>query len=181
MASKRLTDISMTTGVTLSDIIHIVVTGDTSQDPAGSSYSASLQQVYDSFNIVNSIWDYKVVDVTSSDILNIGTSPIILLSGDTTIYYDYKIIIEYTHVTTPYTLFNFSGDLVLRYDATYNIPQLITTTNNSVAITFPTITNGRINMSPIQDVILTTNNGTDPTLGDGTIKVKIWYKRLTFG
>ena len=56
MALKRLTDIGSATGVTLSDFIHIVITGDTSQDSAGSSYKASLQQVYDVFNISNSVF-----------------------------------------------------------------------------------------------------------------------------
>lgn len=56
MASQRLTDISSATGVTLSDFIHIVITGDTSQDSAGSSYKASLQQVYDAFSISNSVF-----------------------------------------------------------------------------------------------------------------------------
>lgn len=48
--AKRLTDIGSATGVTLSDFIHIVITGDTVQNSAGSSYKASLQQVYDTFN-----------------------------------------------------------------------------------------------------------------------------------
>ena len=40
-----LTDQSFASGVSLNDLIHIVITGDTSQNPAGSSYKASLQQV----------------------------------------------------------------------------------------------------------------------------------------
>jgi len=54
MGTKRLTDITSVTGITLSDLIHIVVTGDTSQNAAGSSYKASLQQVYNAFNIPTS-------------------------------------------------------------------------------------------------------------------------------
>ena len=51
MSSKRLTDISSSTGLTLSDLIHIVNTGDTSQgNPAGSSYKATLNQVADAFS-----------------------------------------------------------------------------------------------------------------------------------
>ena len=42
---NRLTDRSLATGVTLSDLIHIVITGDTSQNPAGSSYKAELGQL----------------------------------------------------------------------------------------------------------------------------------------
>ena len=53
MSSKRLTDISSSTGLTLSDLIHIVNTGDTSQgNPAGSSYKATLNQVADAFSSI---------------------------------------------------------------------------------------------------------------------------------
>lgn len=43
-----LTDRTFATGVTLDDLIHIVITGDTSQNPAGSSYKASIRQVFES-------------------------------------------------------------------------------------------------------------------------------------
>lgn len=42
---ERLTDRTIATGVTLNDLIHIVITGDTSQNAAGSSYKATVQQV----------------------------------------------------------------------------------------------------------------------------------------
>jgi hypothetical protein len=48
-----LTDRTLATGVTLQDLIHIVITGDTSQgNLAGSSYKAKLQQVIDLNTIV---------------------------------------------------------------------------------------------------------------------------------
>jgi hypothetical protein len=47
-----LTDRTLATGVTINDLIHIVVTGDTSQNPAGSSYKATISQVT---NLVNSV------------------------------------------------------------------------------------------------------------------------------
>jgi hypothetical protein len=40
-----LTDRTLATGVTLQDLIHIVITGDTTDSPAGSSYKATIQQV----------------------------------------------------------------------------------------------------------------------------------------
>lgn len=40
-----LTDQIFATGVTSNDLIHIVITGDTSQNPAGSSFKASIGQV----------------------------------------------------------------------------------------------------------------------------------------
>lgn len=40
-----LTDQILATGVSLTDLIHIVITGDTSQNPAGSSYKATISQL----------------------------------------------------------------------------------------------------------------------------------------
>jgi hypothetical protein len=45
-----LTDRVLATGVTPNDLIHIVITGDTSQNPAGSSYKATMGQVLDLIN-----------------------------------------------------------------------------------------------------------------------------------
>jgi len=41
----KLTTRSLASGATLDDLIHIVITGDTSQDPDGSSYKATLSQL----------------------------------------------------------------------------------------------------------------------------------------
>jgi len=46
-----LTSRTLATGVTLSDLIHIVITGDTSQNPEGSSYKATIGQVLDLFSV----------------------------------------------------------------------------------------------------------------------------------
>lgn len=45
-----LTDRTLITGVSANDLIHIVITGDTSQNPAGSSYKATMGQVIDLIN-----------------------------------------------------------------------------------------------------------------------------------
>ena len=45
-----LTDRTLASGVTANDLIHIVITGDTSQNPAGSSYKATMGQVLDLIN-----------------------------------------------------------------------------------------------------------------------------------
>ncbi len=45
MGLQRLTDRVLASGVSLTDLIHIVITGDTSQNPAGSSYKATIAQV----------------------------------------------------------------------------------------------------------------------------------------
>ena len=48
----KLTTRSLASGVTSSDLIHIVIPSDISQDPAGSSYKASIQQVFDAYPYV---------------------------------------------------------------------------------------------------------------------------------
>jgi len=62
-----LTDRTLATGVTLQDLIHIVITGDTSQNPAGSSYKTTIQQVSDAilFGFTGST-DYYVTGGTYS-------------------------------------------------------------------------------------------------------------------
>lgn len=42
-----LTDRTLTSGVARDNLVHIVITGDTSQNPAGSSYKATLGQIID--------------------------------------------------------------------------------------------------------------------------------------
>jgi hypothetical protein len=47
MSKQKLTDRDLASGVTLTDLVHIVITGDTSQSSAGSSYKATIQQISD--------------------------------------------------------------------------------------------------------------------------------------
>lgn len=46
-----LTERELATGVTKNDYIHIVITGDTSQNPAGSSYKARVGQILELYNL----------------------------------------------------------------------------------------------------------------------------------
>jgi hypothetical protein len=57
-----LTSRTQASGVTLDDLIHIVITGDTSQNPAGSSYKASISQVFDSLSAY-CVTDFYVTNV----------------------------------------------------------------------------------------------------------------------
>lgn len=45
-----LTSRTLATGVTINDLFHIVKPYDVSQNPAGSSYKASIQQLFDSLS-----------------------------------------------------------------------------------------------------------------------------------
>ena len=48
-----LTSRTLASGVTSNDLIHIVITGDTSQNPAGSSYKATIGQVFSAFTSID--------------------------------------------------------------------------------------------------------------------------------
>jgi hypothetical protein len=47
----RLTDRNFATGVTKQDLIHIVITGDTTDSPEGSSYKAPIGQILELYNL----------------------------------------------------------------------------------------------------------------------------------
>ena len=66
-----LTDRTLTTGVSTNDLIHIVITGDTSQNPAGSSYKATLGQVVSlSTSITSFTYNSNTFTIGQSDGLN---------------------------------------------------------------------------------------------------------------
>ena len=67
----KLTTRTLATGVTTDDLIHIVITGDTSQDPDGSSYKASIKQVFDAITGY-CISDLYVSNIHSCSPLNIN-------------------------------------------------------------------------------------------------------------
>jgi len=63
-----LTDRTLATGVTSSDLVHIVVTGDTSQNPAGSSYKATLGQVVSLATSISSFtYNSNTFTITETD------------------------------------------------------------------------------------------------------------------
>jgi hypothetical protein len=135
-----------------------------------------------------------IVNISSAEILAMGTTPIELLpAAGVGMYYDIdKFIFEYTHVNDAYV---FPTALFMKIEESscgnfISITNsLIEETNNSILISF-----NRVNgLSPGGDwpinyklydnggYNLTTNDSTNPTLGDGTLRVKIYHKTITFG
>ena len=95
-----LTDRTLATGVTLQDLIHIVITGDTSQgNSAGSSYKATIQQVSDT--ILSGFTDVFVTGGTYSA----GTATFTNNTGGT-----FNVIGFYTGETKTLGSFYDSGD-----------------------------------------------------------------------
>ena len=122
-------------------------------------------------------------------IKGMGSTPIELLPAPGAgLYYEWSVRLEYTHVTTAYTL----SDPYIYLDAPFVLisKNLITVGANSyihltssnvdssesvegVAYKFPSSLN--------QSVVLSTYNNTNPTLGDGTLRAIITYTTRTFG
>ena len=179
MANQKLTDRVLASGVTLNDLIHIVIPTDPTDDPAGSSYKATIQQLV---NLVSGITEpsYTAVTITSSDILNSNSTPFeILPNPGVNNYYDLKIILEYTYNTTSYT----SGNDTVITDGTNNVYYIgdvgaFTTDTINILQDIPSVTNQK--MYPNLPLSLFTLSA-DPTTGDGEILLKIWYTIRSLG
>lgn len=138
----------------------------------------------------SSAYTETIVNISSAQILNMGTTPIELLPAPGVgKYYDIdKIVLEYTHVTTAYTL----ADVYL-YTSVANMPNIVNylikhsydvwmklTVSTNTLEPNETVVYNAVDVTN-QSVTLTTWNGTDPTDGDGTLRVKIYHKTITFG
>jgi len=128
-----------------------------------------------------------IVNISSAQILTMGTTPIELLpAAGVGNYYDVeKIVIEFSSGAVQYT----TGTIT---DLTYvsssgNIintsVDLIQATDNIVFMsTIPTyVLNQSYYVSKNESYSLTTNDSTNPTLGNGTLRVKIYHKTIIFG
>ena len=177
-----LTDKTLATGVTFDDLIHIVITGDTTDNPQGSSYKATISQVSEA---IGAYQNYIEVNVTSADILVSNTTPSELLpSPGVGKYYDAKFIVEYDYNTTQYSVGG--SNLTFIYDGTNYVYQVckLDTLNNDIVL-FPRVEIGSSiyavgGMNLNSSLSLYTENA-DPTTGNGTMLFKIWYSVRTLG
>lgn len=150
-------------------------------------FKTSAAQVLPIFSEYN--YDYIKVPVSSSQILNMGNTPISLLAAPGAgFYYDIpKIIIEYTYNTAPYS--TSAKQLVMSNAQVAIVEQtIITATSNRVAIIEPTKYDASAspyivhNVSQLNRALeFSTIDASDPTLGSGTMNIKIWYKIRSFG
>lgn len=125
------------------------------------------------------------VDITSAQILAMGSTPIELLPAPGAgKYYDIEeIILEYTYGTTAYgnlpqpmpSMGNFYSEIVVGF---------LTNTNNDAVIIRDF---GRESIGVYQNNIINQSltlgdfNASNPTLGDGTLRAIITYTTKTFG
>lgn len=137
----------------------------------------------------------KIVNISSSEILTLGT-PIELLSapGANKYYVIDRIQMEYTFGTLAYV---FPTSLTFYLDGcfdSYIDKTLLTSATDSVCVISGNLRNtltvgsgsGSVQVKTNKDVlnanlIIGTPNGDNPTTGDGTLRIKIYYKIETFG
>ena len=128
-----LTDRLQITGVNKNDLIHIVDVNDTSQNPAGSSYKGTIQQVINSFD---SDYVHKSGDTMT------GTLKVPIISATT---YQNSIY------TTGFTFNNGNYDITIKRSDGTNLTQ-----NLGILATDMTVTGGTYN--PSNGVVTFTNN-----------------------
>ncbi len=174
----RLTDktLAQSTAITPTTLIHIVTTGDTSQNSAGSSYKAQLNQLAPT---LGGYQYYSAITVTSAQTLSLNTSPVDILpsiSGNQ--YYDMKVYSEYNYGTTAYTtssaltLIGVSGTTLLDL---ININSL---TGNSVTVATNNNTSAAGTLNTGVKLFQPSSN---PTGGNGSLKLKVYYNIVSFG
>lgn len=125
-----------------------------------------------------------IVNISSAQILAMGTTPIELLpAAGANSYYDIdKVILEYTHVTTAYddSLISY---VILRngsqYTSSVNSGFISNASNKGQRLSFIGLEVDYISLN--SNLTLGTDNDLNPTLGNGTIRVKIYHKTITFG
>ena len=107
MPKQRLTDRQLISGVTLTDLLHFVVTGDTSQNPAGSSYKGNVEQLFDAFSAYTCT-NPLVLDTVNSCTTGITINGNVVINGSATTINteviqskDNNIVLNYsgTHLT----------------------------------------------------------------------------------
>jgi hypothetical protein len=128
---------------------------------------------------------YQETDVTPSEIFNIGTSPISILPTLTgNKYYDTVTSIEYTFGTAAYTCSTFPTNKILLETTNGNLGYSSLLNITTDVSSFQAIFNKTplASVTCFNDGLVLTSQGTDAyTTGDGTIKVKVWYKIINFG
>ena len=135
-------------------------------------------------------YTYTEVEVSSAQILAMGSTPIELLPapGANSYYLTDNVILEYTHNTTAYTMAATDYVVVSGAQQMSAEKTILTSTNN-----VQTVMKSSDGIDSVNDVNFSWVegfniplelygwDGSNPTLGDGTLLVKIWYKEKTFG
>ena len=123
---------------------------------------------------------YSAVTVTSAQTLSIGSSPVeILPSPGANKYYDFKVIFEYIYGTISYSA---TGKMILIDSTTKRVTNQFDINGQTQNRVLISDINAQNEFLPLNSKLeFTTSNASDPTLGDGSFKVKIYYNIIDFG
>ena len=149
-------------------------------------------------SINNNAYQYTEVNISSAQLLDIGATPVTLLSAPgSNKYYDFdKIIFEFTYGGVAYN--SLAKQFIIGYAtptikiAYIDLAQLVSQTTNRISIVEPTkpdvfdiggsvLVNTHISVELNEALIFTTIGAENLTTGTGIMKVKIWYKVRNFG
>ena len=169
----RLTEktLAQSSAITPTTLIHIVYTGDPSQNVAGSSYKAELNQIA---STVGGYQYYSEITVSSAELLTLNSSPVTILPASLSDeYYDFKIYIEYKYNSVAYD--NLGGVSVVDDNTIQVVGSIDCTTLNDAVIVSYGLSNGST-----PGTSLRLYNSLDSTVGDGEITVKLYYNIITF-
>lgn len=120
---------------------------------------------------------YSAITVTSAQTLSLNTLPVTLLPAPgVNKYYDFKVLFEYNFNTTQYTsnpvvvVDNTSNPISNEFD--------IQSSNNVVLVSDM---NSQSNLTNVNSELKLFAKLADPTGGDGSLKIKIYYNIINFG
>lgn len=144
-----------------------------------------LNQISSSLDTINSSGYTKtIVNISSAQILSMGTSPIELLPAPGAgKYYDWYAIFEYNYGTAAYTnsalAVDFTDDYIM-------IENIINASEDKYAKAFIVPYNNisgemRSFAYSLNKAITFTSYEGNPTDGDGTLRAIIYHKTITFG
>ena len=123
---------------------------------------------------------YSAVTITSAQTLSIGSIPVqVLPAPGVNKYYDFKVFFEYVFNTVAYSstgTFQLVDNTTKRVTNQFDISGQLT---NRVFVSDMNFQNQFTSLN--SQIEFTTSNGSNPTLGDGSFKVKIYYNIIDFG
>ena len=133
-----------------------------------------------------------IVNISSAQILAMGSTPIELLpAAGVGKYYDInKMLFEFTYGNTVYAIDGVDPEYIIfpgaASGAVANIsPDVIISPNNYYLIINNTFLDSNLqlqgNYALDQPLTMTTGNGQNFINGDGTLRIKIYHKTITFG
>ena len=171
MATLTSRTLAQSTAITPTTLIHIVTTADTSQSLEGSSYKAELNQIA---STLGGYQYYSEINVSSAELLTIFSSPVTILPAPgVDKYYDFKVYVEYNYETVVYDITNVRlvDDNNIQISPAIPVNQ----TSDKVVVYYGLFSTSTVNSS------IRLYSSSDPTVGDGTVKIKISYNIVDFG